>query len=211
SGRISPACLHLQLFGGSEGDADDPFRGGIHHPQAPARFGLHVVWRAAGRELEAKRLLLAQELVLLALQPGELVAHPRPLHADEGDPTRQPTDGREDRHVANHPARLHRAPKAHPLDPLVHSRSTARSLALRALGFRETSSSSGRTTLRVSSFHSAAPQPQIGNPGGQRQGCASSAKARLTARSSSEWKEITTARPPFARRLGIASRNSSSA
>src|SRR5690606_12524538 len=152
-----------------------------------------------------------KQLVLLALQAGELVAEPRTLHPDHCHATGQHAQRREDQQVAKDTTRLHGAPKAHLSNPLVHSRSTARSFALRDLGFFAISASSGRIALFVSNLHSAAPQLHTGRPGGHRQGCASSAKARLTMRSSSEWKEMITALPPRASRSGIDRRNSASA
>jgi len=56
--------------------------------------------------------------------------------------------------------------------------------------------------IRSRSFR---PQPQTGNPGGHVHRAASSRSVRFTQRSSSEWNEISTRRPPGRSRRSAAS------
>ena len=73
--------------------------------------------------------------------------------------------------------------------------SAARSRALRARGFRSISLTDGRITRRVS----------VRNVGLDPEDC--SRKNCLTIRSSSEWKAITTSRPPILRMPRTWARN----
>src|SRR5205823_1247811 len=76
-------------------------------------------------------------------------------------------------------------------------RSAARRAALRARGLRSTSAEAARSGRRVRARKPArCPQTQVGRWGGQMQSRDSRAKNCLTMRSSSEWNEITTIRPP---------------
>ena len=81
---------------------------------------------------------------------------------------------------------------------------TTRSLALRARGLAADSASEAMRGRLVRIFSRGVwPQVQIGWRGGQMQSCASRRKARLTMRSSSEWKEMMATRPPGASRSGM--------
>ena len=78
-----------------------------------------------------------------------------------------------------------------------HIFSAARSLALRARGFAASSSAVAVTGRPVRILSSGTlPHWHTGNPLGQTQPSAWERKLFLTIRSSREWKEITTARPP---------------
>src|SRR5438105_10281143 len=93
-----------------------------------------------------------------------------------------------------HAPRLRRA---HGLREAQGRRSAARRAALRARGLRSTSAEAARSGRRVRARKPArCPQAQVGGRGGQMQSRDSRAKNCLTIRSSSEWNEITTIRPP---------------
>ena len=84
-----------------------------------------------------------------------------------------------------------------PAVPACARRSAARSLALRARGLRSSSSSPGTTGRFVSTRTIASAR-------------SSARKVCLTIRSSSEWKLITTTRPPSRSRFTTSRRNASS-
>ena len=90
--------------------------------------------------------------------------------------------------------------RAHHIERRHHSTSSfcaTRSLAERARGLRATSSSVGATAPCAKIFTTGfLPQVQIGAFGGQVHGFCSRWKQRLTSRSSSEWKVMTSIRPP---------------
>src|SRR5262249_30458909 len=91
-------------------------------------------------------------------------------------------------------------------------RSQARSLAERARGLRAVSSSLAITALRVTGVHTAATRSPARSAwaGGKDDVHARSRKRCLTRRSSSEWKLMTTQRPPRRSRSGKTARKRSS-
>src|SRR5205809_1356901 len=103
-----------------------------------------------------------------------------------------------------HAPRLRRA---HGLREGQERRSAARRAALRARGLRSTSAEAARSGRRVRARKPArCPQTQVGRWGGQMQSRDSRAKNCLPIRSSREWNEITTIRPPGRRtRMAAAS------
>src|SRR5690606_13435248 len=163
-----------------------------------------------GGELELEGALLAHERLALGVRLREGVSDDRRLHPREGVGAHERGEEEADAGARDEAAGRDRARDPGAL-PRSHNRSTARSFALRALGFRAISSSVGAIARRVTSLHSAAPQVQTGIPGGQRHGWTSAAKPCFTARSSSEWKEIAAALPPRAITSGSEAIHASSA
>src|SRR5207247_8159464 len=228
----SPRVLLLAL-GGDLQRRYDPDCGRPDQTE-PLRGGLDPRGRVEPRALDLKERVLSSDFVALRRKTLGFIARRRnrrglgEIEEDEEKPRDDHAAHEEER--ADLPARassdrtairgtavdglpkgtvLH-APhmrRAHGLRECQGRRSATRRAALRARGLRPTSAEAARSGRRVTTRKPArCPQTQVGRWGGQMQSRDSRAKNCLTIRSSSEWNEITTIRPPGRRtRMAAAS------